>query len=261
VKSDDKPGDVETPTVNTDQSGEESRTDELKDASDKTAEHVEESVESKSEGTETIVESSQDSGNTANQLKDMEPEGERKDVEKTDELKSESVEPAVDQDNVVESTPQSSSDENKIAESKDETTELKGQSDDTKASVGQVSDDTTLESTDQGSTVDQDVELETYENSKNENAGKETAIETKDGGNEAGITTVSEDKSDGTPTSEDKDGMFFFIKLPETDSKHALVKSSIAFNLFQVVLIIPGNKRCPKCTRKLVLLSLHSSPT
>ncbi len=222
VESSDKPGSTESPAVTSGQIDATVITDELKDASDKTVEHknrssdvletiegqighVEQSLESKSGGAEATVESSQDSVKTANQLdaqQEMgsEVEGERKNVEKSDESKSESLKPAADQGNVEEYSHQNSSDENKIVESKDE----KMKDRDAKAFVGQTSNDTTAEHTDEDSTAskDQNVDIKKSGNLKDENGDEEASTETKDDGKS--VTTISEYKIDDTQESKEE---------------------------------------------------------
>ena len=134
--------------------------------------HKEESVECKPKSTEAAPESSQDLEKNANQEKSDEPETARG---------------SVDQDDVVQTTPQSSSDENQIIESKE-------QSGDTKTSVDQVSDKTTVEN--QYLTACKDEEFKTKETLNRENGDKETATERRDIENGECSATQSTDKRD-----------------------------------------------------------------
>ena len=139
--------------------------------------HKEESVECKPKSTKAAPEFSQDSEKNVNQEKSDEPETARG---------------SVDQDDVVQTTPQSSSDENRTAEN--QIIESKEQSDDTKTSVDQVSNQTTMEN--QYLTACKDEEFKTKEILNRENGDKETATERKDIENGECSATQSTDKSD-----------------------------------------------------------------
>jgi clumping factor B len=192
----DTSGDIETPAVTTDHIAETIDTGELQNMTDKTAEQESDILETfKSEEVEESGQSKPEAieGNQSAALKEKVSETEvddKKDAEKGDESKSDCGSPAVDQDNVVDSSVQNAVHESKIIESNDESVELKDR--DTDACVNQASDGTTVESKDEGPTASkgQDVDLEPKDKNDEETT-------TKPNCDESGTITTSKDVSNG----------------------------------------------------------------